>query len=156
MKNKRGLQLSMNMIVTVILALIFLGVAISFIYKFMPGPIPTVPNKCDIFPPNAESSVCVNENYEIGRGKTVQLDVSFYNNEDADILATVIPTITCSVNIDGNTLALASSSSGQNLPIGEAKDYLVLAKVPKESIRGKYVCNLQLSHTVKSFIIEVK
>ena len=81
MMNKRGLQLSLNMIIIAILALVFLGIAITLVYKWMPD-IPDYPGKCDLYPPKADQPVCVPAMVTLARGDEVNLKVAFFNNED--------------------------------------------------------------------------
>jgi hypothetical protein len=155
MKNKRGFELSLNMIIMVILALVFLGVAIAFILNMVPE-VPTPPSTCDIYPPNSRSPVCINNQYEISRSQTINMKVAFFNDEDADIAATVQPMITCGKNTDGTNLSFTANSIGKKLPVGEASDYVIVLSVPKDAVRGTYPCNLELSSTQKSFAIVVK
>jgi hypothetical protein len=155
MANKRGFELSLNMIIIVILALVFLGLAIAFIVKLIPD-VPIVPSQCKISPPTAESPVCINSDYEIARGKGVQLKTSFYNNEDADIPDTEVPSIACGTTTDGAELSLGVTSIGSNLAVGEHREYLIVVKVPKDATRGTYPCNVKLSETQGQFTITVK
>jgi len=156
MKSKKGFEISLNMIIIVILALVFLGAAIFFITKFMPTEIGPIPSACDMYPPTADSPVCVNNQYEISRGATAKLEVSFYNDEDADIPSTVSPQINCGASTDGKTLALGVSAVGMQIPVGESKDFVIAVKVPKDAARTSYPCVLKLSNTEKQFLIVVE
>ncbi|MBN2458478.1 hypothetical protein JXB31_05095 [Candidatus Woesearchaeota archaeon] len=144
------------MIIIVILALVFLGIAITFIFKLIPDEIPTVPNICELYPPTSDSPVCVNEEYELSRGKTIKMNVAFYNDEADDIDDSVLPEIVCNPSIDGNDLELKTSSSGKLLEVSEYEDYLVIVNAPKDAARGTYPCNLRLSNTQESFAIIIK
>jgi len=145
----------MQMIIIVILALAFLVVGISFIYKLVPPEI-DIPTVCDIYPPTAEDPVCVKSSIELKRGQTANLNAAFFNDEDADITAANLPGVTCGNNVDGGALTFQVTSTGKDLPVGEAKDYLIVAKIAKDAARGTYPCTLKLSNTDKSFSITVK
>jgi hypothetical protein len=122
----------------------------------MPKELIFIPSVCDIYPPSSTSPVCVNKEYEISRSQSIKMEVSFYNYEDVDIVASVQPIITCGKNTDGAVLSFTSSSIGKNLPVGEASDYMIILKVPRDAVRGTYSCNLALSNTQKSFALVVK
>jgi hypothetical protein len=154
---KKGMELSLNMIIIVVLALVFLGIAVTLMYKWLGGvEIPRVPSACEIYPPTSANPVCVNKAYEFSRGETVELEVSFYNNEDAAWDDTLNPTITCKNSPDGDTLALSVTSTGSAVEVGSAEDYLLVSKVPKDAARGTYPCTLKISNTQESFSITIK
>jgi len=155
MSNKRGFQLSLNMIITVILALIFLGVAVAFVRNMVPKEMPIIPSACDIYPPTSEQPVCISKEIELKRGDEIQLRVAFFNDEDAAIPESAIPTVTCSTSVDGDVLDLKTSGTGAALEIGDATDYLVILKVPKDAPKALFPCNIKLSNTQKSFAIVV-
>jgi len=154
MANKRGIQLSLQTIIYIILALVFLGVGISFIQKISPPEI-DIPTTCDIYPPTSESPVCVADELELKRGQTAKLSVAFYNDEDADIDVATLPTITCGTNTDGQELGFSMSTNGVNLPIGESEDYLLIITIPKDAARGMYPCSVSLSSTKESIAIVI-
>jgi hypothetical protein len=155
MEDKSAMQLSLNMIVYVILALVFLGIAIGLIRAWVPKTIP-IPDTCDYYPPTAQSPVCALKDVPITRGKIVKYTASFYNDEDADIADTVQPTITCNPDVDGNTLDLSIASTGADLPVGETEDYLLTIKAPKDAVRSTYPCILKLSSTQESISITIQ
>jgi hypothetical protein len=155
MASKKGFELSLNMIITVILALVFLGAAIFFIQKYMNPVLPPIPSACEIYPPTSDDPVCVNTEYTLERGKTTPIEVAFYNDEDADIPSSMSPTITCGPNSEGKPLGIVVSSVGMTLPISESKDYIVSVKVPKDAARGTYICVLKLSSTERQFSIRI-
>ena len=146
----------MNMIIVVILALVFLGIASALIYKWFDNVDITFPKTCDIYPPTADNPVCVLNSYDIPRGKTAQLETAFYNNENADIPAATLPQVTCGADVNGETLDFTTSTQGQDISVGEAKDYILLVKVPKDAPRSTFPCTLRLSETSESFTIIVR
>jgi len=148
MHSKKGFELSLNMIIMVVLALVFMGIAIAFIKAAMPKPINS-PDVCDFYPPTEDSPVCVQEDLDLSRGKEYKLTVSFFNKEDDDITSASAPSIGC------DELELAISSLGQSLPMGETADYMMNIKVPKDAEKGTYICTLSLSITQKQISIAV-
>lgn len=153
--NKRAFELSLNMIVMVILALAFLGVGLWIIRIMIPD-VPVTPDPCDIYPPTRQYPVCVQDEISLGRGDTKTVTVAFYNDEDADILETVLPTLTCSPSPDGNTLDFQTSSTGKFLEIAETEDYQLIITIPKDAARGSYPCNLRLSSTQESVTLVIE
>jgi len=154
MRKKKGMQLSLNMIIYVILALVFLGIAISLIWSWMPDDI-TPPDMCEIYPPTAENKICAPGEIDLKRNKETSLRVAFYNDEDNDIPASVLPTINCNPDIDGNVLSLSLTSTGVSLPVGESSDYQLIMKVPKDATRSTYPCTIRLSATQESMAITI-
>jgi len=152
--HKRGIQLSLNMIIIVILALVFLGTAIWLMQKWIPT-VPDTPDVCEIYPPTSASPVCAPNEIELSRGKDKQVPTAFYNDEDGDIAETILPTITCSPSTSGDTITPTAVSPGKLLTVGESADYLLIVKVPKDAPRGTYSCNLRLSQTQESVAIVV-
>jgi len=152
---KKGIQLSLNMIIYVILGLVFLSIAIYLIRAWIPQ-VPDTPSPCDIYPPTIDSPVCAPNEIELARGEEKNIDLAFYNDEDADIPATVAPSIVCSADVDGNVLNLQTAGAGMNLPIGETADYLLVVKVPRDATRGTFPCTLTLSNTVETLAVTVK
>jgi hypothetical protein len=155
MRNKRGFELSLNMIITVVLALAFLGIALKIMYDMLNFPPIVFPTGCKISPPDASDPICVMEDYSIPRGSIAKLNVEIYNNEDNDIPASVLPTISCSKGVDGSVLDIKPTTSGQDLSVGEIGKYLIIFAVPKKAARTVYPCTMALSNTQKSFSITI-
>lgn len=156
MKNKKGIQLSLNMIIVIIISLAFLGVALSLIMNwFADIEKPTIPSECEIYPPSADSPVCVKEEVDIKRGDTVNLQVAFYNDEAEAIDSSQKPKIECQSNVDGEEPDIKTTASGQELPVSDYTDYTLIVKVPTDASRGTFPCTLSLSNTQESFAINV-
>lgn len=154
MRNKKGFELPLNMIIIVIVALAFLGIALKITYDwFNSMPKIEFPTKCKINPPTAENPVCVSEEYIVKRGSVATLSLMFYNNEDGDIASTSIPSVTCAANVDGKTLSFKQTSIGKNLAVGTAQEYQVILGMDKAAIRGTYPCTLGLSQMQGAFRI---
>ena len=152
--DKRGMELPLNMIIIVILALIFLGAALFILRDWLPSEPPHIPSMCEVYPPDAQNPVCANDRYEFSRGETKQLSVAFYNDGDSDLGASDIPDISCGM-YEGNSPELTVSSVGKSLPVGSHSDYLVIIKIPKDAPRGTYPCILSLGSAQKSFALVV-
>jgi hypothetical protein len=155
LRSKKGFELSINMIIVVILGFALLGVGLVIIGKL--GNIPIdIPQTCDISPPTESSPVCITGNLEVTRGKEFVTTVGVYNDENADFTAGVLPSITCSQDIDGNVLNIQTASAGSIVPVGETASYKVIIKIPKDAARSMYPCTFAISDTQKQFSITVK
>ncbi len=155
MDSKKGLQLSLNMIVVVIISLVFLGLAMSLLFGWFDFEMPTIPSQCDMYPPTAGDPVCIMSNIELSRGDEVALQVAFYNDEDEAIDSSQIPEIECNQNIDGENLGFGTTSQGHELGIAEYRDYEVILRIDETSPRGTFPCRITLSETSDSFSIKV-
>jgi hypothetical protein len=149
--NKKGAELSISTIIILIIAIITLVIIIGFITGFLPDllkklggyPIPEILPTADnpiSFIPSA-----------VQRGKDTKMTIGLYNNEQADIPDTVVPTITCQ-GISEVTVAAA----GLNILVGETNNYRALVSVPKDTLSGQYSCSMKISSTEKTFFLEVK
>jgi len=147
--NKRGMALSINTIIIVIIALVFLGIAITFVIgMFDDLEIPDYPT-IDI-PPTADEPIKFNPSV-IERGKDNKMTIAYYNNELAEIDSSVKPSINCE-GIETITV----TTSGLNIPIGEFKEYSALVNIPSNTPPGQYSCTLTLSESDQTFFMEVK
>ena len=155
MVSKKGLQLSLNMIVVVIISLVFMGLAMSLLLNWFDFDMPTVPSECDMYPPAASDPVCIRSNIELSRGDEVALRVAFYNDEDDAINSSQVPEIECSQSIDGGDLEFGTASQGHDLGIAEYREYEVILRIDETSPRGTFPCRITLSETSESFSIEV-
>ncbi len=149
MNKKGGMQLSINMIIVIIIAFVFLGVAIYFIQDMFPEK-PDIPTSCDIYPPNADDPICVKSEIDLKRGKSKTIGFSFYNDEDDEVGATAVPTVTCNPSLD-----LIVTVNPQAVPINEHKDFLMNVEVDEDVERQNYQCTLQMSEATKPITIEV-
>jgi len=147
--NKRGMALSINTIIIVIIALVFLGIAITFVIgMFDDLEIPDYPT-IDI-PPTADEPIKFNPSV-IERGKDNKMTIAYYNNELAEIDSSVKPSINCE-GIETITV----TTSGLNIPIGEFKEYSALVSIPNNTPPGQYSCTLTLSESDQTFFMEVE
>jgi hypothetical protein len=153
MFNKKGFELSLNAIITIILAVAFLSIAIFLINKWFINIEFEIPNQCDIYPPTANNPICISSEIELKLGKTGKLKTAFYNTGQNDLTSSDIPIIECSSDINGNTIDLRTSSIGNNLQVSEYKDYSISLEVSKETKKGSYPCKISLGEMSKQFTI---
>ena len=149
--DRKGMELSLNMIIYVILGLVFLGVALGLIT----GYLPKLFEKFDKFPeptvePTPDDPITFLPSV-VSRGKDTKMTVSFFNNEGADVSTSVVPKISCA-----DIPELKVKASGLNIAVGENKDYRILVWVPKATSLGQYACTLTVREADESFILEVK
>ncbi|PIN79228.1 hypothetical protein COV14_00385 [Candidatus Woesearchaeota archaeon CG10_big_fil_rev_8_21_14_0_10_33_12] len=149
--NKKGITLSINMVVILILAIVTLGIALGFITgtmqrfidRFKEFPIleiePTLGDPISFIPS------------DIQRGRDNKMTIGFYNNEQDDVPNTVIPQITCE-----GISEVTVKASGLNIPVGSWERYSALVSVPKDTPSELYSCTLTISQTEKTFFMEVK
>jgi hypothetical protein len=153
--NKKGFELSANMLVIIILAIAILGFGIFFIQKLFNIDI-EIPQKCDISPPTAASPVCIVNEMKVKRASEVSTKISVYNDESQEIAATIKPQIECSQNVDGQTLNLKLASAGIKIPVGEVGEYSVVIQIPKDAPKSTFPCTFSVSNTQKQFSIVVE
>ncbi len=149
--DKKGMELSLNMIIYVILGLVFLGVALGFITGYIPQLLDSLKGfPQPSIPPTSDKPISFIPSYAI-RNRDVKMTVSFLNTEAGDVPATVVPQIRCSDIPDVRVKA-----SGLNVPVGEVRDYHILVWVPKTTTPAMYACTMTVSQTEDTFILEVK
>ena len=149
--NKKGITLSINMVVILILAIVTLGIALGFITGFMQDLI----DRFEGFPtieiePTSDDPISFIPS-DIQRGKSNKMSIGFYNNEQDDVPNTVVPQITCQ-----EISEITVKASGLNIPVGSWERYSALVSVPKDTPSGLYSCTLAISQTEKTFFMEVK
>ena len=148
---KKGMTISINMIIILIIAIVTLMVALSFITGFLPELL----NKVKGFPtleiePTADEPITfIPATFQ--RGKETKVSIGFYNYETADIDNTITPSITC---LDISEVIV--KASGLNIPVGEFKKYAALTSIPKDTPSGQYSCTMTISNTEKTFFAEVE
>jgi len=149
--NKKGMEISVNTIIILIIAIVTLVIVLGFIT----GTLQKLFDKADNFPslemePTADDPISFLP-ATMSRGKANAMTVGFYNNELADIDSTVIPSITCQGT--GNIEVVAS---GLNIAVGSWKEYSALVTVPSDTAPGQYSCTLGISQTEETFFMDVK
>lgn len=149
--NKKGAELSIGTIIILIIAIITLVIILGFITGFLPKLFKQLEGYPTLeIPPTAEKPISFIP-AAVQRGKDTKMTIGFYNNEQADIPNTAVPTITCQ-GISQVTVAAA----GLNIPVGGTNDYQALVSIPKDTPSGQYSCSMKISSTEKTFFLEVK
>ena len=149
--NKKGIEISINTIIILIIAVIFLVLALGFItgiFRDLTNQFKGFPT-LEIEPTTKEPITFVPSIIE--RGKDNKMSVGFYNNEQGDIPSTVVPKINCE-----GISAVTVKTSGLNIPVGNWKKYAALVSVPKNTQPGQYSCTMTISQSEKTFFMEVK
>lgn len=149
--NKRGLELSINTIIILIIAIVFLGIVLGFVT----GVFGDLTTRLKGFPtleiePTAKEPITFIPSV-IERGKENKMTIGFYNNEQADLSASVLLQIKCE-----GISAVAIKSSGLSIPVGSWKNYAALISVPADTPSGQHSCTMTISKSEKTFFMEVK
>jgi hypothetical protein len=144
--NKRGMTISINMIIILIIAIVTLGLILSFIYKMFPKDLPFPELTIE---PTYDNPISFNP-ASIQRGKANKLTVGFYNNELEDITQDIAPVISC-VDVE----SVDVSGAGMNVPVGSIGTYNILLEIPKNTPPGDYSCLFAISTTQETFFMEV-
>jgi len=149
--NKKGMALSINTIIILIIAIVTLGIILGFITGFFPKifdilkgwPQPQFPAT----PDNPISFIPMT----VQRGQETRMTIDFYNNEQAIVPDTVKPVINCEGITSVNVRA-----SGLNIPVGSSKEYRALVSVPTDTAANDYPCTIKISNTEDTFFMNVK
>lgn len=152
--NKRGFEISINMVIILILAIVTLVVALGFITGFLQD---LFDSTGEIFPdltqdptPN-EPITYAPLGTILSRGRDNKMTIGFYNNEQSLVSENVRPTITCE-----NINFVEVISSGMNIDVGSTGIYSAIVRIPSNTLPGTYPCRIRISNTEKSLFMEVK
>ena len=149
--DRKGVTLSINMIIILIIALLTLVVAVGFITGFMQD----LMDKVEGFPtleiePTADEPITFLP-ATVERGKDNKFTIGFYNNEQSTVDETVKPDISCQ-----GISSVTVNAAGAEVPVGSTYEYATLVSVPSDTPAGQYSCSMTVSETKKSFFIEVE
>jgi hypothetical protein len=142
--NKKGsMELSVNSIVILVIAIVMMGLILGFVKtkfgdldKQLVGSEPEAPKA------TASDPLTISrETLAVSPGEDVIVKVQAY--AISAITATDLPTITCS-----DLIINAVSITGRAIPAGESGGYIMKIPVKGAAARGTYLC--QLSMTVSS------
>ena len=149
--NKKGFELSINMIVIIVLAGVLLVLAIVFIS----GAIRDATDNIKNWPvPTATPTIddrIVYSSFDLQRGKQNKVTIKVYNNELDAIASDVKPVMTCS-GIESVTI----DSSGMQIAVGDIGEYNALVTIPSNTPPSSYSCTLTISQTQETLFVEVK
>lgn len=151
------MQLSIEAIIILVIAIVLLGLGIAFVKDFfgkgsnsLLGAFDTANERCDA---NSNTPI-VPKTYSIKRG-TTPANICVYNDQDSDIVdGTIIVDSCIGPNIAGSSTSMITITSlGQN--IGRAKNAGYKTTVQADSsaeIGGTYICNIRVSGTNQKII----
>lgn len=148
---RRGLQLSLNMIVVTIISLLVLGIVVGFITGafdtlFKLVEFPETP--CQVGPDTPLQ--IIPSPVELQRGKQQGLAICFYNDGDEVVAADVLPQISCT------DASLEVKAAGAEVaPAGERR-YEVIVKAPSETPKGMTICTLALASQTDQFQLSIE
>lgn len=149
---KGAVELTLNTIVIIILAVTLLGLGLFFIKQYFGETVKLIQ-----FPePKIEASVDEPivlgfNNLDVERNSQAQFKVGFYNNNNESV--TVKPQITMCVP---EGLSNVTQSLDQSVEVGRAVTYSVIFDIPKTAKSQKYVCNLVVGEVSKQFSVQVQ
>jgi hypothetical protein len=158
------MQLSIEAIIILVIAIVLLGLGIGFIKNFfgkgtdaLAGSFDPIAEHCDV---SADNPVVPRE-IELSQGKSKQVRVCVYNNQVGQIPGATIRLGTCvdpaGLTKTAPTTAGASSALpsdelkfivlGQDLDKGTTKGYKVGVSTSGTAQLGTYICNAQIQCT---------
>ncbi len=143
--NKKGFQLSLNMIIMVILAFVFLGIAImlirnwgEMINKKIPEIIP--PNQA-LWSPSEDNPVFFSPSeLEIKRGNHNVLTLEIYNYATSGVK--------CTIGFkpgDKDVVKFIYSSANREIPVGEVGKWEIIVKAPKTTAPNVYLYTAKIN-----------
>jgi hypothetical protein len=150
-KSKKGVELAINTVVIIIIALVVLGIVLMFVtgaFQKLILIFNTYP-KLEI-PPDSDNPISFIPSI-IERGKNNKMTIGFYNDEDKDISRAVLPKISCS-----GISNIHIKSAGILIPVGQTNTYSAIVNIPRTVEPNMYSCTMLISKTEKSFFMDVK
>jgi hypothetical protein len=152
MNKKASLSLSITAIVVIVIAFVVLGLGLSLTRLIFKGAEEKLPGAFDLTElekePKADNPITISDRVEIGRGKSEELKIGYYNT-NADSHSNVILKITgCTASspeaqavISDDTLPLLTSIP-QNVPASGAVAYKVI--LTERGLLGgsNYICTI--------------
>ncbi|MBS1266995.1 MAG: hypothetical protein MAG795_00965 [Candidatus Woesearchaeota archaeon] len=144
-KNKRGFQLSINMIIIVVIALVFLGVVIGLIMKsgkIIEDKIPELFGPDDaLWKPDANNPVYLSPpNLELDRGENKKIDLQIFNYAASNV--------TCSINFDLDAeeefVEFRYSKANRPIPVGMVGGWTIGVVAPKTTPSDLYIYTVNI------------
>jgi len=135
--NKKGFELSMNMIIIVIMAVVFLGVALGLIQNFgkiIKDEIPKIIDVTDaLWKPTSENPVLISPSeLSIERGKSKTLLLQVYNYASKDVK--------CNINFNSeDEVDFVYSSVNRDIPMGMVGEWKVSINAPSNLASKSYI-----------------
>lgn len=140
--NKRGFELSLNMIIIVIIAFVFLGVVIALIRNwggFIKDEIPKVfPPANALWQPTQDNPILFSPSQiNVKRGENKVLTLQVYNYATNDV--------NCSINFNyvgeeaDDVIKFRYSSANRDIPIGMVGEWSISISTPKTAMPNVYI-----------------
>ncbi len=157
--NKKGsMELSVNSIVILVIAIVMLGLILGFVKtKFADISKDLVKDEPE--PPSASSSdpITMSRTAIItGAGKTLALKINLYNSGNT-ILLSAKPAISC---LSGTAIITPDQQYNiKEIKQGEQQSFQGVIKIPNNLVKGTYLCKAVISETTtpsKDFTIEIQ
>jgi len=149
--NKRGIGLTLEIIVIAVLALSTLIIMLAMftnVFSDIAFKLKNFPT-LEIEPTNIEPITYAPTLFQ--RGTKNKMSIGFLNLEADDIGESVLPRLQCN-----GASGLQIEAMGINVPVGSVGRYKVLVKVPKEVKPDRYACKIIISQTEKSVFQEIR
>jgi hypothetical protein len=153
--NKKGsMELSVNSIVILVIAIVMLGLILGFVKsKFT-----VLDNQIGSNEPNAPTASASNP-FTISRDQIAaspgeELGIKFSAYADTKIESTNLITFTCGSG--ATDFVKSGGSTGKNIAVDTVGTYIVVLKVPTTVTKGKQVCVASLKDKTIDVMFEVK
>lgn len=155
MSNKKGsMELSVNSIVILVIAIVMLGLILGFVRsKFSGLDKQLVQDEPEAQPATPSEPLTISrENIAVSPGEEVTLKIQTYN---AGATATITPTFTCATSTIVATGGF--KVTGKSIASGEAAKFLSTLKIGSSAPKGKHLCAVGANGlTSKDVVIEVR
>lgn len=147
--DKKGLELSINMIVIVVISVVTLIIILGFITGFFDNlRLPEPPDP--LIEPTRNVPITVSKS-TLDRGRDNEVKIGFFNNEDSTVTSEETPSIRCSGIED-----IEINSIGLDIPVGSSNIYATIIKLPSDTPASGYPCVIGISETERSFTFTVR
>lgn len=157
---KASLNMSINAIVMLVMAMALLGLGLTFIRGMMGGATGKLGGAIDAAdlsePPSAEKPITMDRTVKIKRGKSATIKIGFYNTEEA-VSGAKPGDFSCQKGSE--SLVVPVTALGQDVGSGESAAYEVIVNLGEleegQGEPGTYACSTQISDETKQFFLEI-
>jgi hypothetical protein len=142
MGNRKGaMELGVNTIVIIIIALVIIGLGIVFVTRVInPDVIPPAPELP--FHASADDTVKLQpENLDVKAGKSSEVEVSVYNKDFSSDNEVALELLGCKSS-EGDVEGISMTSLAQKIPLGSDAGYLGIISAAKEVPAAQYICSV--------------
>ena len=156
-KNKKGsMEMSINSIVILVMAMALLGLGLTFIRGMMGGATSKLGGSIEAAdlsePPTSEKPITMDRSVKIKSGSNVKLKIGYYNTGNQKVTGAV-PTVKSCTDLAAGDLTITALS--QDVNPGSAVGFEVIMKVKTGVAQGTYGCSLKIGDEEKQFFLEV-